>query len=379
MRTPAADEPTLGRKLLQLDWLLVLLVCAIAAIGAVLLYSAASSWHPWASRHLMRFAVAMAAMLALALTDIRFWLRWAYALYGLAFAALLAVEVAGSTGMGAQRWIGVGDVTIQPSEIMKIAMVLALARYLHGMAGQKLGHPLSLLAPLALVLAPAFLVLRQPDLGTALMLAVAGAAVAFAAGVRLWAFGAVVAAGLAALPVIWSLLESYQKRRVLTFLDPERDPLGAGYHLLQSKIALGSGGVLGKGFLMGTQSHLNFVPEKQTDFIFTMLAEEFGLAGGLTLIALYVLLIGYGVAIALRARSQFARLLAIGVTATIFLYVFVNVAMVMGLLPVVGVPLPLISYGGTAMLAVMLGLGLMLSASIHRDVRIGRRGGEETI
>ena len=187
----------------------------------------------------------------------------------------------------------------------------------------------------------------------------------------------VLAAGLAALPVGWSFLHSYQKKRILTFLDPESDPLGAGYHILQSKIALGSGGIFGKGFIQGTQSHLNFLPEKQTDFIFTMFAEEFGLAGGLALIGLYMMLLAYGIAISLRVRNQFGRILCIGVTVTVFLYVFINVAMVMGLVPVVGVPLPLISYGGTAMLAVMVGFGLILSASVHRDAQIGRHGESE--
>ena len=366
-----------GQKILHLNWPLVFVVSSIAAVGIGMLYSAAKGWDPWATRQLIRFAVAMVLMLAIALTDIRFWLRSAYAIYGLVLASLVAVEFIGSTGMGAQRWISLGVFTLQPSEIMKIAMVLALARYFNGVTAEDVSRPVTLLPPLVLVLLPAFLVLRQPDLGTSLMLVLAGAAVFFVVGVRLRIFAAVIGCCLASLPVIWSMLKSYQKQRIFTFLNPETDPLGAGYHILQSKIALGSGGVFGKGFLMGTQSHLNFVPEKQTDFIFTMLAEEFGLVGGLTLMALYVMLMAYGVAISLRARSQFARVLGIGITVTVFLYVFINVAMVMGLLPVVGVPLPLISYGGTAMLAVMLGLGLVLSASVHRDVLIGRHGQAE--
>ena len=219
--------------------------------------------------------------------------------------------------------------------------------------------------------------LKQPDLGTAIMLIAAGGAVLFAVGVRLWKFTIVLVAGLGAMPVVWSTLRPYQQRRIYTFLDPESDPLGAGYHILQSKIALGSGGLFGKGFMKGTQSHLNFLPEKQTDFIFTMLAEEFGLAGGLGLLVLYMLLIVYGFAISLRSRNQFGRILGIGLTVTVSLYVFINVAMVMGLVPVVGVPLPLISYGGTAMLSVMIAFGLLISISIHRDTLIARHGETE--
>ena len=279
--------------------------------------------------------------------------------------------------MGAQRWIDLGVVQLQPSELMKIALVLALARFFHGVSYEEVGNPLNLLVPLLLIALPAVLVLRQPDLGTALMMLAGSGAIFFLAGVRIWKFMLVIAAGLGAIPIAWQFLRGYQKQRILTFLDPESDPLGSGYHILQSKIALGSGGMFGKGFLKGSQSHLNFLPEKQTDFIFTMLAEEFGMVGGLAMLGLYVLTIGYGFAIAIRCRSQFGRLVAMGVTTTLFLYLFINVAMVMGLIPVVGVPLPLISYGGTAMLTMMIGLGLLLGVSIHRDVRIARSGVDE--
>jgi len=262
---------------------------------------------------------------------------------------------------------------------MKIATVLALARYFHGVAVEEIGRPLLLVVPALIVAAPAVLVLKQPDLGTAVMLILAGAAMFFAAGVRLWKFAAVLAVAVAAMPVAWSMLHDYQRRRILVFLDPASDPLGAGYHILQSKIALGSGGLFGKGFMLGSQSHLNFLPEKQTDFVFTMLAEEVGLVGGLGLLGLYAVMLAYAVAVALRARNQFGRLVAIGVGATLFLYVFINIAMVMGLVPVVGVPLPLVSYGGTAMLTAMTGLGLVMNVYVNRDLRIGRRGllGEE--
>ncbi len=375
---PNSGELSFGQKLLHLNWPLVLLLCVTAAIGAAMLYSAANgSWSPWASRQMMRFAISLVLMLAVALTDIRIWLRYAYVIYFATLALLGAVEFVGSTGMGAQRWISFGFLNVQPSELMKISMILALARYFHGIALEEVARPINLVIPVITILAPAVMVLRQPDLGTAIMLLAAGGAILFVVSVRLWKFGVVLAAGLAALPVGWSFLHSYQKKRILTFLDPESDPLGAGYHILQSKIALGSGGIFGKGFIQGTQSHLNFLPEKQTDFIFTMFAEEFGLAGGLALIGLYMMLLAYGIAISLRVRNQFGRILCIGVTVTVFLYVFINVAMVMGLVPVVGVPLPLISYGGTAMLAVMVGFGLILSASVHRDAQIGRHGESE--
>ena len=325
----------------------------------------------------MRFGIAFVLMLAVALVDLRFWLRYAYPIYFASVALLVAVEVAGATGMGAQRWIDLGVVRLQPSELTKIALILALARYFHGVSTEDIGRPGQLVVPLLMILAPAFLVLRQPDLGTALMLTVAGAAILFVVGVRLWKFGLVGLLGLAALPVAWNILRPYQQRRILTFFDPESDPLGAGYHILQAKIALGSGGVFGKGFMQGSQAHLNFLPERQTDFIFTMLAEEFGLVGGLAVLGLFLLLFAYGIVIAIRVRNQFGRIVAIGVTVTVAVYALINMAMVMGLVPVVGAPLPLISYGGTAVLSVMIGYGLLLSASINRDALIGKSGAVE--
>ncbi len=366
-------EMTLWERIGEINWSLVVIVAAVAGLGFAMLYSAGGgSAEIWAWRQAVRFAVCVVFMLVIATVDLRFWMRHAYAIYGFALALLIAVEAAGSVGMGAQRWIDLGLFRLQPSELMKIALILALARYFHGMSHEETGRVASIAPPLAMIAAPALLVLRQPDLGTSAMLVVAALAVMFAAGVRWWKFALAGAAVAAAAPAAWSLLHDYQRVRVMTFLDPASDPLGAGYHILQSKIALGSGGVLGKGFLAGTQSHLSFLPERQTDFIFTMLAEEFGLAGAGFLLFLYVLVFAYGFAIALRARSQFGRLLALGVTATLFLYVFINVAMVTGLIPVVGVPLPLVSYGGTAMLTVMCALGLLLSVWVHRDLAIDR-------
>jgi rod shape determining protein RodA len=366
---------TLADKAWRINWLLVALLCLIAAIGVLMLYSAGNgSLSPWSQRHLVRFAAALGAMLALSLVDIRVWLKLAYPAYALGLLLLVAVDAAGMVGMGAQRWLDLGLFQIQPSEIMKIALILALARYFHGLSAEEVGRVLFVIPPVLMVLAPAALVMRQPDLGTSAMLLLGGAAMFFVAGIRLWKFALVGALGLAAMPVMWALMRDYQRNRILTFLDPERDPLGAGYHILQSKIALGSGGMFGKGFLEGTQSHLNFLPEKQTDFIFTMLAEELGMVGCLALLGLYTLTLLIAFAIAMRSQSLFGRMLAMGVATIFFLYVFINVAMVTGLIPVVGVPLPLVSYGGTAMLTMMIGMGLLMGVDIHRDLRLGRHG-----
>jgi rod shape determining protein RodA len=366
------------QKLRLISWPMILLAGLVAGIGFVMLYSAAGgSFDPWADRQMIRFVVGVLLMIGVAIVDLRVWLRNAYFIYLGALLLLIGVEIAGDIGMGAQRWIDLGIFQLQPSELMKVALVLALARYFHSLEAESVRRILPLVPPLLLIVVPALLVLKQPDLGTAGMLIMGGGALFFAAGVRLWKFGVLIAAGFAAVPVAWNLLHDYQKNRVLTFIDPERDPLGAGYHILQSKIAFGSGGVFGKGFLLGTQSHLNFLPEKQTDFIFTMLAEEFGLVGALTLLLIYTVLIAYGFAIAMRSRSHFGRLLALGLTFNLFLFVFINMAMVMGIIPVVGVPLPLISYGGTAMLTVLIGFGLVMSVYVHRDSRIGRHYGEE--
>jgi rod shape determining protein RodA len=366
-------ELSLLEKVRLLNWPFVLLVAVVALIGYGMLYSASGGAHaPWAWRHGVRFGLGLGAMLVVALLDLRLWYRWAYAIYGVALLGLIGVEIAGQISMGAQRWIDLGLFQLQPSEAMKLALVLALARYFHGAYLEDVGRPSQLLMPLTLALVPAALVLKQPDLGTSVMLLAGAGALFFLAGVRWWKFALLIGGALAALPVIWQQLHDYKKQRVMTFLDPERDPLGSGYHIIQSKIALGSGGIWGKGFLKGTQSQLSFLPEKQTDFVFTMLAEETGLIGALALLFLLVVLTGYGFVFALRARSHFARLLALGIATTFFLYVVINVAMVTGLIPVVGVPLPLISYGGTAMITVLIGFGLMLGVDIHRDIAIPR-------
>ncbi|MEK9848866.1 MAG: rod shape-determining protein RodA [Rhodospirillaceae bacterium] len=369
------DNISLGQKLKMVSWPLLFILCLLAGVGFCMLYSAGNgNWEPWASRQLTRFMFGMGILLLVAVTDIRIWLRYSYFIYFLSLALLVAVELKGVIGMGAQRWIDLKFVQLQPSEIMKIAMVLALARYFHGITLSEIKSIRWLLTPVLLIAIPVGLVLRQPDLGTAVMLGLTALVVFFLAGVRLWKFLLAGLTALVFLPVAWSLLHQYQKRRVLTFLDPESDPLGAGYHIIQSKIALGSGGIFGKGLLAGTQSHLSFLPEKQTDFIFTMFAEEFGLVGSLALLGLYTLLIGYGFFISYRVRNQFGRLVCAGIISVLFFYAFINMAMVMGLVPVVGVPLPLVSYGGTSMLSLMIGFGFLMSANVHRDVQISRRG-----
>jgi rod shape determining protein RodA len=350
-------------------------VALCAAVGAAMLYSAADArLDPWASKQLLRFAVALILMLAIALIDLRQWLRVAYWVYAAALLLIVAVDLRGAHGMGARRWIDLGLIQLQPSELMSLGLALALARYFHGLANENVGRLLQLLPAVLMILLPAALVLKEPDLGTALILLMGGAMLCFVAGVPFRLFALALAAAGAAAPVAWHFLRDYQKNRIYTFLDPDSDPQGAGYHILQSKIALGSGGLFGKGFLAGTQSHLSFLPEKHTDFIFTMLAEEFGFVGGLWLLLLYAMIIVLGCGIALRCRSQFGRLLGLAIVTNFFLYVFINMAMVMGLIPVVGVPLPLISYGGTAMLTVMLGFGLLLNVGVHRELRINRHG-----
>lgn len=375
-RFSSSRQLALSQKIRQINWVLILIVVAAATIGVAMLYSAADgSWDPWAARQITRFSVGLVILVTIALVDLRFWWRYAYLLFAILLALLLAVEVAGSTGMGAQRWINLGVIKLQPSELMKIGLILALARYFHGVSMENVRRIPYLLIPLLLVALPSILVLKQPDLGTALFLVLIGVTVFFIAGVRIWKFMLALAATGVAIPIVWSMLRTYQQKRILTFFNPEIDPLGAGYHILQSKIALGSGGVFGKGFMQGSQSHLNFLPEKQTDFIFTMMAEEFGMMGGLTLLGLYSLILVYGFAISMRSQSHFGRLLALGLTAMMFLYVFINIAMVMGLIPVVGVPLPLISYGGTAMLTQMVGIGFLINVNVHRDLYMSRTGG----
>jgi rod shape determining protein RodA len=374
LRSLQGQRLAIGEKLGRMAWGLVLLLVLVAAIGAAMLYSAAGgSPKPWAMPQMVRFAVGLGVLLTVALVDIRFWHRWAYPLHGLSIVLLIAVDMMGIIGMGAQRWLDLWVIQIQPSELVKVTLVLALARYFHGVAAEDMPRFLPMVPAALMILVPAALVMKQPDLGTGTMLVVTGAVVFFAAGVRLRWFAAGAVLVLSALPMAWRFLHDYQQQRILTYLDPQRDPLGAGYHILQSKIALGSGGFLGKGYMAGTQSHLSFLPERQTDFIFTMLAEEFGMVGAVAILCLYALIIAYGYAIAFRSASQFGRILAVGLISVFFLYVCINVAMVTGLVPVVGVPLPLVSYGGTSMLTILFGFGLLASVNVHRDTIVPRR------
>ena len=366
--TPSA--PSFGERIWRINWGLVLVLTAIAAIGTVALFSAAGGrFDPWAARHAIRYGAALAVLLATALMPPKVWLWLAWPIYVLSLLLLVAVDLAGTGKMGAQRWLMVGPMQIQPSEITKVAVILVLARYYHGLTREQAARFLYTLPPLLVILLPVALVMVQPDLGTAMMVLLGGAALLFVAGVRLWMFLAAAIAAVGCLPLAWSFMHDYQRKRVLTFLDPDRDPLGAGYHITQSKIAIGSGGLFGKGWLQGTQSSLNFLPEKQTDFIFTTFVEEWGMIGALVLLALFTLVLVWGFSIALRCQHHFGRLVALGVTAMMFLYVFINTAMVMGLLPVVGVPLPLVSNGGTAMVSVMFACGLLIGMNVYRDAQ----------
>ena len=369
------DHLTLTEKLTLVSWPFLLLLVMVAGVGFISLYSAANgNVDPWAGKQAVRFGIGLCGLVIVALVDIRVWLKLAYPIYTLCLLLLVYVDIRGHIGMGAQRWLNLGFLQLQPSEMMKIASLLALARFFHGSTAEDLRNPLFLLAPLGIALLPVILVLLQPDLGTAMTILMAAAAIFFLAGVSYWIFSVVIAGGLSLLPAAWHFLHAYQKKRILVFIAPESDPLGAGYHISQSKIALGSGGITGKGFLQGSQSRLDFLPEKHTDFIFTLFTEEWGLIGGISLMALFAMIIAYGYFIALNCQSQFARLLSMGVVINFFIYIFINMGMVMGLLPVVGVPLPMISYGGSAMLSVLFGFGLLMSAHVHRDVKLTRRG-----
>jgi rod shape determining protein RodA len=365
-----------NEKLLEINWPLVLVIAVIACIGFAMLYSVAGGhFSPWASKQMMRFCIGLVLLLAAAMVDIRVWMALAYPLYGLCLVLLVVVQVAGHTGLGAQRWIDIGPIQLQPSELMKIALVLALSRYLHGIGVDDVSKPFRLLIPLAMIGLPAALVLLQPNLGTATILVMDGASLLFLAGLSWWWILPTIGAVAAAVPIGWQFLHDYQKRRVLTFLNPQNDALGAGWNISQAEIAIGSGGVTGKGFLQGTQSQLNFLPEKETDFIFTSVGEEFGLLGCIALLLLFAVVIGYGIRIAMSSRSQFGRLLALGLTLNFFFYIMINGLMVMGLIPVVGIPMPLLSYGGTAMLTVMFGFGVLMSVHVHRLVEIPRHSG----
>jgi rod shape determining protein RodA len=364
-------------KLSRLHWPLIILLTIIAGAGVITLYSVAEgNWQPWAMKHGARYLIALGILIGVAMVPIRYWMALAYPAYFAALIALIAVPLVGEVNMGAKRWIEFGGLQFQPSEAMKIGLVLGLARYYHGLRAEQVSHFLYLIPPVMMIGAPVGLIFMQPDLGTALLLAATGAIVVFVAGLS-WRIGfAGILGGVAAAygAYRFEILKEYQVNRILTFLNPDRDPLGEGYHLLQSKTGIGSGGLTGKGFMEGTQAQLKFLPEMQTDFIFTVFGEEFGFVGAMGLLFMYLAVIVTGLSIAQAAKSHFARLATIGVVATFTLYVLINTGMVMGLAPVVGVPLPLVSYGGTVMLTIMFGFGIAMSAYVHRDQDMYRSG-----
>ncbi len=377
--TRPGERERLTVKLTQIDWRFTGLLCLVAGIGALMLYSVAKgSWEPWAAKHLIRFGFLLVVMLLLSMVHLKWWFRAAYPIYGLALLMLALIEVPGLgyTAMGATRWLDVGITRIQPSELMKIGLVLGLARWYHGATAKEASFHWKLLIPAGMIGLPFLLVAHQPDLGSAMLIGLTGAAMMFMAGLS-WKIiaGVTIPAAIAVPFYVMFGMHGYQRNRVLTFLNPEGDPSGTGYHIMQSKIALGSGGLLGKGYGLGSQSQLEFLPEKHTDFIFAAVSEEFGFVGSFTVLASYVAIILIALRIAALSHSHFGRMGAAGMTATFALYVMINGAMVMGLAPVVGVPMPLLSYGGTVMLTVMIGFGLVLATRVHRYAELPKGHG----
>ena len=366
--------PTGFRKIFFMNWGLVLLLVAAAAIGFLMLYSVAGGqWDPWASAQIERFGLGLALMFLVAMTPIWFWRNVSVVAYIGSLILLIVVAYFGSVGMGAQRWIDLGFMRLQPSEVCKVTLVMVLAAYYDWLPAERVSNPIWVIFPIILILIPVGMVVTQPDLGTSLLLLFGGGAMMFLAGVHWAYFASVIAMGAGGIVAIfqsrgqtWQLLNDYQYRRIDTFLDPASDPLGAGYHITQSKIALGSGGWAGRGLMQGTQTRLNFLPEKHTDFIFTTLAEELGFVGGMSLLIIYLLILAFCWISAAQNKDRFSTLLIMGVGVTFFLFFAVNMSMVMGLAPVVGVPLPLVSYGGSAMLVLMGAFGLVQSAHVHR-------------
>lgn len=362
------------RKLLHLNWPVVFLITAVSGFGFLMLYSVAGgSMDPWVNPQVQRFGLGVTVMIGMAMVPIWFWRNMAVVAYALALILLVAVEFVGVERNGSQRWLDLDFMDFQPSEMMKISLIMLLAAYYDWLPLNKVSKPLWIIVPLLFIAAPAYLVLSQPDLGTTILLVTGGGAIMFLAGVHWAYFATVIAAGVGLVTAVfqsrgttWQILKDYQYRRIDTFIDPTQDPLGAGYHITQAKIALGSGGWTGRGFMQGTQSRLNFLPEKHTDFIFTALAEEFGFVGAFGLLILYTLIIVFCVMSAITNKDRFASLVTMGVAVTFFLFFAVNMAMVMGLAPVVGVPLPLVSYGGSAMLVLMVAFGLVQSAHVHK-------------
>lgn len=360
----------LGDHVARLHWPLIVMLSMIAGAGVVTLYSVGGgSWSPWAGSHAIRFAISLVALIVVGLIGMRYWMLLSIPIYVVALIMLALVPFIGETVMGARRWIDLGFMQFQPADVMKIGLILALARYYHALRPEQVSHILYLIPPLLMIGAPAALAAMQPDLDLVIIFLMSGGAIMFLAGLswRIGALGVFGAIGAGYAAYRFDLLHDYQIARLTTFLDPSRDPLGAGYHLTQSKIGIGSGGLLGKGFLGGTQRELDFLPEMQTDFIFTIFGEEFGFFGAMVLLSLVLGVVLTGVNIGARAKTHFARLTALGVVTMFAIYVLINTAMVMGLAPVVGIPFPLVSHGGTVMLTTMIGFGLVMSAHMSRD------------
>lgn len=360
------------QKLERLNWLLISLVTVLAFIGFFMLYSAGEgSFHPWLVRQLGFFCIFFPLMIFIAVSDITLWFKVSYFCYAIALSLVIVVDIMGHNAMGATRWFRIGSLTIQPSEIMKVCTVFALARYFYNIEAENIARIKFIFIPISLIAIPATFIFHQPDLGTALILVMVGVSVLFLAGVRLWKFVSVGLMLAAAIPFAWHfMLYDYQRQRILTFLNPNNDPLGSGYNIIQSKIAIGSGGLFGKGYLNGTQGQLNFLPEKQTDFIFTMLSEELGFVGSMFTIVIYSAIIAICIDIAMKTKHQYGRLLTMGIINIFFLHMFVNIGMGMGLLPVVGAPLPFISYGGTIMASMMIGFGLILNVDLNKSAEL---------
>ena len=377
--TRPGERDRISSKLAELDWRVIGLLCVLAGIGTAMLYSiAGGSWSPWAWKHLLRFGVLLVAMIGLAMVHPKWWFHAAYPVYGVLLLLVLMIEFTplGYTAGGARNWLNLGFIRIQPAEFMKIGLVLALARWYHGHTAQDARWSWKLLFPLGMIGVPFLLVAKQPDLGSAMIIGLTGAAVMFMAGLSWRVIAAAAAAAVAIIPpFVMFVMHDYQRNRVLTFLNPEADPSGTGYNIIQSKIALGSGGLLGKGYGLGSQSQLEFLPERHTDFIFSTVSEEFGFLGSFTVLACYLALILISLRIAALSHSHFGRISAAGMTAFLALFVLINGAMVMGLAPVVGVPMPLLSYGGSTMMTVMIGFGLILSTHVHRYVELPKGQG----
>jgi rod shape determining protein RodA len=368
LHASSGSLPNLWVLVRRVPWFYVALLCTLACVGYFGLVAAGDGdASVYAVRHIQRFVIGLGITIGLAFVPLRIINMLAWPLYGVSLTLLGLVLRMGHVGKGAQRWLDVGGLELQPSELMKIALVLALASWFRHATWEKMARPLYLLPPLLAVLAPVVLILKEPNLGTAMIVLMLGVAMFLAAGLRWWVILLLGVVGIGGAPLAYAHLHDYQKARITTFLNPESDPLGAGYNILQSKIALGSGGFWGKGYLHGTQTMLNFLPEKQTDFIFTLLGEQFGYVGCLSLMAVLLLTAQAGIVMGIRCREPFARFLALGIACNFFLYCFVNIAMVMGAIPVGGVPLPLISHGGSAMFTVMGGFGLLLAAYMQRD------------